>query len=213
MAITKATASSVAPAAAGDLVYGSGTNDAAVLALGTANQVLAVNSGATAPEWVTPAAGGGMTVISSGSFPAATDTLVISSIPATFKNLQLVMRDFKLTSDGTYGLKFNSLSSVYYASFTGDNSSTATFAYITFISTIDNRDTDATCVVNVYDYTSTTSNKVTDSLYIAGTSTGAPDFSSFTRIGAVRSTAAINSLTILGSNNFNGGTYILYGVA
>jgi hypothetical protein len=52
MAITKATASSVAPAAAGDLVYGSGTNDAAVLALGTAGQVLTVNGGATAPEWV-----------------------------------------------------------------------------------------------------------------------------------------------------------------
>ena len=51
MAITKATASSVAPAAAGDLVYGSGTNDAAVLGIGTAGQVLKVNSGATAPEW------------------------------------------------------------------------------------------------------------------------------------------------------------------
>jgi len=38
---------------AGDIVYGNGT-DATRLAIGTANQVLAVNAGATAPEWVTP---------------------------------------------------------------------------------------------------------------------------------------------------------------
>ena len=36
---------------AGDLVYGTGANTASKLAIGTAGQVLKVNSGATAPEW------------------------------------------------------------------------------------------------------------------------------------------------------------------
>ena len=45
---------------AGDVLYATGTTTLAKLAKGTAEQVLAMNSGATAPEWVT--AGGGTTV-------------------------------------------------------------------------------------------------------------------------------------------------------
>ncbi len=56
MPITKATASSIAPAAKGDLVVGSATNDASVLAVGSANQVLTVDSStATGLKWAAPA--------------------------------------------------------------------------------------------------------------------------------------------------------------
>jgi hypothetical protein len=44
MAITKATASSIAPAAKGDLVVGSATNDAGVLAVGTDTHILVADS-------------------------------------------------------------------------------------------------------------------------------------------------------------------------
>jgi hypothetical protein len=47
--------------AAGDLIYGSAADTAARLAIGTAGQVLTVNTGATAPEWTTPATGGAIT--------------------------------------------------------------------------------------------------------------------------------------------------------
>jgi hypothetical protein len=58
MAISKATASSVAPAAKGDLVVGSGTNDAAVLAVGTNDYVLTAASGETTGlKWAAPASG------------------------------------------------------------------------------------------------------------------------------------------------------------
>ncbi len=52
MAITKATASSIAPAAKGDLVVGSATNDAAVLAVGTNDYILTADSAeATGMKW------------------------------------------------------------------------------------------------------------------------------------------------------------------
>lgn len=58
MAITKATASSIAPAAKGDLVVGSATNDADILAVGSANQVLTVDSStATGLKWAAPSSG------------------------------------------------------------------------------------------------------------------------------------------------------------
>jgi gliding motility-associated-like protein len=55
MAITKATASSIAPAAKGDLVAGSATNDAAVLGVGANDTVLTADSStATGLKWATP---------------------------------------------------------------------------------------------------------------------------------------------------------------
>ena len=69
MAITKATASSIAPAAKGALVVGTGTNDAGVLAVGTNTYTLVADSSeATGLKWQAPAAGGGMTLISRTSF-------------------------------------------------------------------------------------------------------------------------------------------------
>jgi hypothetical protein len=44
---------------AGDLLYGTAADTVARLGIGTAGQVLQVNSGATAPEWATAAGGGG----------------------------------------------------------------------------------------------------------------------------------------------------------
>jgi hypothetical protein len=47
---------------AGDLIYGTAADTVARLGIGTAGQVLKVNSGATAPEWGAAAGGGGSTV-------------------------------------------------------------------------------------------------------------------------------------------------------
>jgi hypothetical protein len=58
MAITKATASSIAPAAKGDLVAGSATNDAAVLTVGANDTVLTADSStATGLKWAAASSG------------------------------------------------------------------------------------------------------------------------------------------------------------
>jgi hypothetical protein len=59
MAITKATASSIAPAAKGSIVVGSATNDAGVLAVGTDTHILVADSAESlGMKWAAPAAAG-----------------------------------------------------------------------------------------------------------------------------------------------------------
>jgi hypothetical protein len=60
--------------AAGDLVQGTGSNTSARLAIGTANQLLRVNAGATAAEWATISGSGDSTHTAAyGSRPAASN--------------------------------------------------------------------------------------------------------------------------------------------
>ena len=98
MAITKASSSAVAPAAKGDLVVGNATNDSGVLAVGSTDQVLTVDSStATGLKWATASAGG-MTLISETTASALTG-LSLSSIPQTYKQLMLVWEGIYLSAE------------------------------------------------------------------------------------------------------------------
>jgi hypothetical protein len=67
----------------GDVIYSSSGSTPARLGIGTAGQVLQVNSGATAPEWATPAAGGsGFSVVK-----AATTFTNVANTGTTFDSL------------------------------------------------------------------------------------------------------------------------------
>jgi hypothetical protein len=83
----------------GDLAYRSSTaNVKTRLALGTANQVLAVNSGATAPEWKTLGASGA-TLISTTNISAAATTTVDSLFSDTYK-AYILQLSYKVSSNG-----------------------------------------------------------------------------------------------------------------
>jgi hypothetical protein len=70
---------------AGDLLYGTAADTVARLGIGTAGQVLKVNSGATAPEWGSAAAAGGMTLLSTTTLSSTAVTL--SGISQDYENL------------------------------------------------------------------------------------------------------------------------------
>jgi hypothetical protein len=114
MPITNATASSVAPAVKGDLVVGSATNDAAVLGVGSNDQVLTADSStATGLKWAAPAGGAGnMVLIASGSLSGASVT--ISSL-STYTELYLQVQDAtNNTANGYPYVRINSNSGTNY---------------------------------------------------------------------------------------------------
>ena len=91
----------------GDLIYGTGSGTYTRRAIGSTSQVLTVAGGV--PTWATPAASGGMTLISTTTLSGATVTLGSFS---GYTDLQLLII-------GAYGSNANS----FFARFNGDSSS------------------------------------------------------------------------------------------
>jgi hypothetical protein len=90
----------------GDIVYSSPGSTPVRLGIGTANQQLRVNSGATAPEWFTPAAGGAsaLTYITSAS-PSAVSTISIDNcFTSTYRNY-LIVYNLVYDTGGGYALQ------------------------------------------------------------------------------------------------------------
>ena len=77
---------------AGDVIYATGSAAVTRLGIGTANQVLAVNSGATAPEWKTVSSGS-LTKVQTSTFSGVTSTTTTFDgvFTSTYKNYMIVM--------------------------------------------------------------------------------------------------------------------------
>lgn len=75
---------------AGDVIQGTGSGTFARLGIGTAGQVLTVNSGATALQYSTPATAGGLTLLSTTTFNNTVSNYTISSISGSYKHLLIV---------------------------------------------------------------------------------------------------------------------------
>lgn len=91
---------------AGDIIYRNATVPTR-LGIGTAGQVLQVNSGATAPEWATPSSGG-MTLLSTTTLSGSTTS--ITSISSSYVNLLILIENAGIqTTAGAITINFDSL--------------------------------------------------------------------------------------------------------
>jgi hypothetical protein len=199
----------------GDISYRSSTaNVKTRLALGTANQQLRVNSGATAPEWFTPAASGGMSLISTTSLTGASVTL--SSIPQTYKNLQLIIRNHDPAQDG-YSLYIrmnaDSGSNRHYSSYVMGVASGAFNSTEWTTAGLDNGTSTFLLKSDIYDYTNTTTWKIADT-YFVGNNETTPANANLTRVHHVyNQTSAISSIQIFTDSTSFTGEALLYGVS
>jgi hypothetical protein len=100
MPITKASSSAVAPAAKGQLVVGSATNDSGIVSVGANGTVLTADSAeATGVKWATPAAGG-MTLLSTTSIGTSTTTS-LTGISQDYTHLVVLVKDLFRTGSNT----------------------------------------------------------------------------------------------------------------
>jgi hypothetical protein len=250
----------------GALAYRSATaNVNTALPIGTANQVLRVNSGGTAPEWATtadqtplttkgdlfgfdtadaripigtnghiltadstqslglkwaaPAAAGGMTSLATGSLSGA--SITISSISGSYKDLVVIVRNFKPASDNTGMLiRFNSDSNANrYADSSGPGD-VAGFN-ITFnadraiiYGPNDNSVANGLQQIIIPDYANTSTWKFFTTKSMTNNATTTTNLNYTKMFGAYNQTGAITAITLLpDSGNFTSGDYILYGVS
>jgi hypothetical protein len=200
----------------GDTIYSSSGSTPARLGIGSTGQVLTVAGGV--PSWATPAGGGGMTLINTGGTTLTGAAVSISSIPATFVNLFLVIRNFLPANDGEYmRLRYNNDNgSNRYASFeiaAGANNQGFTATSMRIGQTQDNAQSEAITTALIYDYANTTTWKHAFVQMIENNSTTPANLNFLTWTSVYNQTTAINEINILcNSGNFTSGTAFLYGV-
>jgi hypothetical protein len=195
-----------------DLIYSSSGSTPARLGIGTAGQVLQVNSGATAPEWATPASGG-MTLISSTALTGASVTL--SSIPQTYKNLQLLVTDFVPSTDArSCVVRFNGdTGSNYNSGRMGETNAGFGASSIILIQNNDDGGDKSIGVIDIYDYTNSISWKMGFGKGLSQNATTPTNFNSYAGMAMWNNTSNITSITLTTSGgNFNTGDAYLYGV-
>ena len=203
--------------AKGDIIAATAADTVARLAVGTNGQVLTADSTAATGLAYTTISAGGMTLISTTSLSGASVTL--SSIPATYNNLYLVIRDFLPATDATsFRLRLNGDSGANrYVNRDWSQTNTAVgfsqTEFETLALNIDNAVTENLYVINLYDYTNTSTWKYGTAQTISVNSTTNTSVSFSATHLMYNQTPAISSITLFaGSGNITSGTALLYGV-
>ena len=196
----------------GDIEYRSSTaNTNTRLGIGTDGQVLTVSSGV--PAWATSSSGG-MTLLTSGTLSGSAVNL--TSISSSYKDLKLVIRNFKPATDGArIYLRLNNDTGANYQTpgiSSGSNQSFSDTYMIASYQT-DNTSAQGLCIYEIDDYTNTTTWKIVRLFAMTNNDTTATNFQLTNQFGAYNQTGAISQINILlNSGNFTSGDYYLYGV-
>jgi hypothetical protein len=195
---------------AGDLTYGTAAGVMTRLGIGVAGQVLAVNSGATAPEWATIATSS-QTVIATGSLGTAVTS--ITGIPSTYTDLVLIVRNFQPATDDTRQvLTFNADTGNNYREGLSEANRTPAAA-ISSNPEVDNGTALGFSYIQIPQYKSTASHKQVFVNAFGRNFNNVSNTNFLTVVGSWRDTAAITSIELKAfSGNTTSGTYELIGI-
>jgi hypothetical protein len=172
----------------------------------------------TGSAWVSAGGGsGGMTLINTGGTTLTGATTSISSIPTTYKNLQLIIRNFKPATDGADLLmRLNGVTTnnILYHLSNRANNQTFGDPFVKLVEAVDNTTAEGLIQMDFYDYANTTAWKNGWGMCTNNNSTTATNFNYQMTGWSSNQTAAITELTFFcGSGNMTSGTAYLYGVS
>lgn len=209
--------------AKGDIIAATAADTVARLAVGSNDQVLTADSStATGLKWATPAAGG-MTLISTTTLNGS-PTITLSSIPQTYNNLYLVFRQFIPASDGArLEFRFNADSTANRHREVDTSNSTSGGGFVaafnnpqaTALGASDNAagSNQGFGIVEIFDYTNTSTWKMARVLSMAPDQTTPTSFALKMGMVGYNQTGAITSLSFFPhTGNMTSGTVLLYGV-
>jgi hypothetical protein len=197
---------------AGDIDYYTTSTAKARVGIGTANQVLRVNSGATAPEWATLSSGG-MTLLSTTTLSGVSTT--ISTIDQTYVNLFVLVTGVTgNTANSQIRVRPNNSTSNHYCKLAGSSAvidiSGEALGLTSDTSLRTNADN--AWAITFYNYASSSTYKpfVYSGTFLNLASVRQP----IAGFGTASSNTAISSLVIDygGTNTLAGGTVLIYGV-
>jgi hypothetical protein len=219
MAITKATSSAVAPGAKGELVVGSATNDSAILSVGSASQVLTVDSStATGLKWATPVAGGSLDYVLLNTGGTALSGTSTSVSFAAQKALWIFVQTCSSSAATAFYIKFNNSTTNLYGA-VGVRQVSGAAATLSANNSEGQIEIGSIAAAgnNITTYMELFGTDKTG--YKPGTRSGAPNATGTGSLGLSgnfinRDTAALTSMQIfLDSGTFDAGTVYIYGAA
>jgi hypothetical protein len=199
--------------------------DLAGLLGGTTGQVLTKASGTDHDFAFADATSGGMTQIATGSLTGSSVSL--TSIPATYKDLYLILTDVSLSANGSIGITVNNITTSTYTTMMARYAAATSSADVAGVGAgtawrlglvMDANKTRNLFAITIPNYTNTTQLHSFSGHGAYESSLGGNGRYATAEAGTCSGTAgAINRVDILatysGAYTFDNGTYILYGVS